>query len=130
MGTNDPIWSALVNSNVAHASHTILTLTATSNSVAINFYKNGTTEVLPISRDVKLAIGNNSTTEEIVNGTFSKGYDAPVGEYNITATVDNQKLAISFLKDVYVDPVNGKDNNTRASWSSAVKTIHMQGMQY
>ena len=104
-------------------SYTVLTLTATINNVAINFYKKGITEVLPISRNFTLAIGDTKTTEEIVNGKFSKVYSAPTGEYNITATADNQKLIISFLNNVYVDYVNGRDVNIGEDWKNAVKTI-------
>ena len=93
-GTNTPNWGSLVY-NINHVSYTILTLTATSNNVVMKFYKNGTNEVVPISRSLTLTIDDNIVTEEIVNGTFSIHYTAPTGEYNITAIVDNEKLTIN-----------------------------------
>ncbi len=122
-GNNTPDWEKLVYGTVTHDTYAVLDLTANSNSVAINFYRNGTDDVLSISRDVKLAIGDLNITGRIVDGTFKTYYDAPKTEYNITASVDNQTLAISFLKDVYVDYENGMDNNTGDNWASAVKTI-------
>ena len=126
-GNNTPNWDKLVktyiSAKVAHESYAVLSLTATNNNVTINFYKNGTNEVLKIpTRSLNLTIDNQEYPSEITNGTFKQDYTAPAGEYNITAVVDNQKLTISFLKNVYVDP-EGSDDNTGADWNNAVKTI-------
>ena len=45
-GSNNPDWKKLVHDVIIHDTHAVLTLTATDNSVAINFCKNGTNEVL------------------------------------------------------------------------------------
>ena len=108
-GTNNPIWDKLVNDRITHESYGVLSLTATSDNVAINFYKNGTTDVLKIpTRSLNLTIDNKEDLTEITDGTFKQDYAAPTGDYNVTVVVDNQKLAISFLNNVYVDP-NGND---------------------
>ena len=53
-------------------------------------------------------LNNKEDLTEITDGTFKQDYAAPTGDYNVTVVVDNQKLAISFLNNVYVDP-NGND---------------------
>ncbi len=126
-GTNTPTWSDLVSDEVTHDSYAVLSLTATSDNVTINFYKSGTTNAfneIP-TRDVSLTITNQETIYgEITDGTFNKAYAAPAGEYNVTAVVDNQKLVIGFLNNVYVDP-EGSDLNSGADWKNAVKTIEL-----
>ena len=94
-GTNDSKWDDLVNPNVAHVSHVVLNLTATNSKVTVNFYRNGTSTVLPISRSLTLTIGDKTENKEIINGKFSYNYTAPKGSYNITAVVDNEKQIIS-----------------------------------
>ena len=122
-GTNNPDWTKLVYGTVIHKTYAVLNLTANYRYIGLNFYRNGTDEVLPISREVNLTIGNENFSEKIVDGTFTKEYQALDYEYNITAVADNQKLAISFFNNVYVDYENGNDLNTGANWKNAVKTI-------
>ena len=102
-GNNTPDWKKLVHDNVIHDAYAVLALTATNSSVVINFYKNGTSEVLPISHSFTLAIGDNITTEEIVNGSFKRNYTAPAGSYDVITIVDNEKLVTNFVNCVYVD---------------------------
>ena len=120
-GSNNPDWDKLVSDGVAHDTYAVLNLTATSDNITINFYRSGTTTVLPISRDVKLAIGDTKSTEKIVDGTFKTNYTAPEDVYTITASVDNQELVA--VNQVYVDYVNGNDTNNGTGWDSSFKTI-------
>ena len=60
-GNNAPPWEELVHGDdceVTHDTYAVLSLTATNNNVAINFYRNGATNVLPIFSDVNLTIDN------------------------------------------------------------------------
>ena len=120
-GNNNPDWDKLVYGNVAHDNYAVLNLKASDDNITVNFYRSGTNTVLPISRDVKLAIADTKSTGKIVDGTFTKAYEAPEGIYTITASVDNQELTT--VNYVYVDYVNGNDTNNGTGWSSAVKTI-------
>ena len=98
-GNNTPIWASLIGGDVVCENHAVLNLTVSNNMVYVNFYKNGTKEVLPLSRDISLTIGNTTITGKIVNGTFTKAYEAPEGSYVITAIVDNEKLTINLIVD-------------------------------
>ena len=127
-GTNNPNWKELVEGNVTHDTYAVLSLIANNGAIAVNFYNNGTSKVLSISRPVSLTIGNKNSSGRIVDGNFETDYEALVGEYNITAAVDNQELNITLINEgtnyeVYVDFNKGKDSNNGTSWSSAVKTI-------
>ena len=124
-GSNTPDWTSLFDGSgeITHDTYAVLSLTASNNISYLNFYKNGTTNALKIpTRSLNLTIDNQEYLTKITDGTFNQGYSAPAGEYNVTAVVDNQKLVISFLNNVYVDS-NGNDANTGADWNNAVKTI-------
>ena len=122
-GTNNPIWNKLCYGLVTQDSYVVLNLIATDKNVSINFYRNGTNEVIGIpTRDLNLIIGNQENTYKI-SGTFKTDYVAPEGNYAVTAIVDNQKLAINFVKYVHVDPERGDDANDGFNWDSAVKSI-------
>ena len=96
-GNNTPNWEKLVSGDVTHDTYAVLNLTATDSIINIKFYKNGTTDILPFSRDVILTIGNQEPIyDEIVKGIFTQEYSAPTGGYTISATVDNQILSITF----------------------------------
>ena len=124
-GNNTPDWSKLINNNVVLDTFAVLNLTNVVNTIEVYFYRNGTTEVLPISRNFNLTINGQQSECKIINGHFS--YQVPFGSYNVTIDVDNQKLNMMFnfssVDNIYVDSVNGYDNNTGTDWSDAVKTI-------
>ena len=122
-GNNNPDFKNLVNNKVVNDNYIVLNLIATNSTVKVNFYRNGTTEVLSISCNFTLAIGDNITTRKIVNGSFKANYTSLTGNYDVTVNVNNQKLSINFVGRIYVNPDEGDNSYDDNSWDNAVKTI-------
>ena len=55
-GTNTPNWNKLTHGKITHDTYGILNLTSTNKTIELNFNKKGTNNILPISRDITLAI--------------------------------------------------------------------------
>ena len=90
-------WNNLISGKVTHDTYGVLNLKATNKTIEVNFYKKGTTNILPISHDIILTIGNQNFTDKIVNGSFKMNYTPQTSKYNITAIVDNQKLSKTII---------------------------------
>ena len=124
-GDNNPKWETLLyNTSVVPNTYAVLNLTINNTIVCVNFYRNNTDTVLSIFRDFKLAIGDRNNNNKIVDGTFEQEYDVPDGNYAITVYVDNEKQSISFIHDVYVDVMHGKDYNEGSSWDKSVQSLY------
>ncbi|MBE6505466.1 MAG: hypothetical protein E7Z73_06995, partial [Methanobrevibacter millerae] len=106
-GSNNPDWNELINTAGIPSSYAVLNVTADTQTIApgskarLNyaFYRNGTTEILSIpERAITLsATGGNldDTSGYMVNGEFSTEFSADtIGDYEITAMVDNQEIDI------------------------------------
>ena len=111
-GSNNPNWNTLFNGSAIHDSYAVLNLTINDGIAYVNFYRDGTTDIINVSpRDVELAIDSYSiNTGKIVNGTFKTSYDVPYDTYNISATVDNQVVYLMVPKlDITVDNITYGD---------------------
>ena len=97
-GSNNPNWAKLINNTNIPDNYAILNLTAEFDNknfgtINTNLYKNGTTEIIKIyPRNLKLTIRDDTISGKIINGSFQTDYQFPKGNYNISATVDNQIL--------------------------------------
>ena len=106
-GSNNPDWQDLINAH-APTGYAVLNVTTDTPSIAIGskakltyaFYRNGTADMLPIpARPIKLSSTGGKLDDDsgnLVNGEFTTEFSADnVGNYEITAIVDNQEVKIN-----------------------------------
>ena len=106
-GSNNPDWAKLIY-GAEPSSYAVLNVTTDTPSIAIGskakltyaFYRNGTADMLPIpARPIELSVTGgklDDTSGNLVNGEFTTEFSADnVGNYEITAIVDNQEVKIN-----------------------------------
>ena len=106
-GSNNPDWQDLIEDHEPTA-YAVLNVTTDTPSIARGskakltyaFYRNGTADMLPIpARPIKLSATGGKLDDDsgnLVNGEFTTEFSAEeVGNYEITAKVDNQEVKIN-----------------------------------
>ena len=107
-GSNDPDWNELINKGGIPSTYAVLNGSADSETIKpgynaklnYTFYMNGTANVLSIpSRPIELSATGGHLDDDtgyLVNGEFSTEFSSDaLGEFEITATVDNQEVKLT-----------------------------------
>ena len=130
-GSNSPDWGSSIH-GLSAPKYVVLNIEL--NEIDVNIYEviakfclNGTKAVVNIpTRDLEFKYGSESVKGKM-SSVFSKQYSLNSGSNDVTVTVDNEiqnhALVGVLLDAVYVDPVNGDDENNGISWIKAFKSI-------